>query len=59
MKTTISIIENCVSVIGISIAVATRFMWMPGIRPVMVPARTPIKSGRIKFNIRFEDCFCY
>lgn len=26
---------------------ATRLMWIPGVRPVMVPARTPIKRARV------------
>ncbi|MFH1522108.1 MAG: hypothetical protein ABIF18_04080, partial [archaeon] len=30
---------------------ATRFMWIPGIRPVNVPARTPRIRGMIRFSI--------
>jgi hypothetical protein len=28
-------------------------MWMPGIRPVMVPAKIPRRSGRINVIILF------
>ena len=27
---------------------ATRFMWMPGVRPVIVPVRMPRRRGRIR-----------
>ncbi len=30
---------------------ATRFMWMPGVRPVKVPARIPRRSGKIRLSI--------
>jgi hypothetical protein len=33
--------------------IATRLMWMPGIRPVMVPAKIPRRSGRINVIILF------
>ncbi len=29
-----------------------RFMWMPGIRPEIVPVRVPRKRARIKKSIR-------
>ena len=32
------------------IDIATRLMWMPGIRPVIVPARVPRRRG-IRFSI--------
>lgn len=31
--------------------IATRFMWIPGIRPVRVPARIPRKRGKIRLSI--------
>ena len=34
--------------------IATRLMWMPGIRPVRVPARIPRTRGRIRFSIYFR-----
>jgi len=34
--------------------VAIRLMWIPGIRPVRVPARIPVKKGRIRGNIFLE-----
>ncbi len=31
--------------------IATRLMWIPGIRPVKVPARIPVIKGRTRFGI--------
>ena len=37
-----------------SIDRATRFMWMPGIRPVKVPVIIPRRRGIINANINAE-----
>jgi len=40
--------------------VAIKLMWIPGIRPVKVPARIPKSKGRIRFNILiYERHFFY
>jgi len=31
--------------------IATRFMWMPGVRPVIVPARIPRRRGMIRWSM--------
>lgn len=35
--------------------IATRLMWIPGIRPVRVPAKTPKISGTANANIFWKD----
>lgn len=36
-------------VLGVRIIrLAMRLMWIPGVRPVIVPARTPRRRGRIR-----------
>ena len=47
MKIKMSVIGNCVSEIEISRIVAMRFIWMPGIKPVIVPAKIPKIKARI------------
>ena len=48
MKIIIAVIGNCVGVTRKRrIVVAMRFMWMPGIRPVIVPARRPSRRARV------------
>lgn len=35
----------------LSVIIATKFMWIPGVRPVRVPARSPNKIAREISNI--------
>lgn len=41
------------------IAIAIRFMWIPGIRPVRVPVSIPRTNGRMRFNIKDRGLICY
>ena len=46
-----------------SIEMATRFMWIPGMRPVKVPAKMPRRNEIISVSILiclllFGVCFC-
>ena len=35
----------------LSVMIATKFMWIPGVNPVIVPARSPMKIAVISINI--------
>ena len=35
----------------LSVMIATKFMWIPGVNPVMVPARSPMKIAVISISI--------
>ncbi len=39
--------------------IAMRLMWIPGMRPVIVPERMPIISGMINSIIYFVEGCCY
>ena len=53
-------VMNIINIIGWSwemivrerINIATRFMWMPGVRPVKVPDRMPRRRGMIRWSMR-------
>jgi len=38
--------------VRVKIAIATRFIWIPGMRPVIVPAMMPKKRGMIGDSIK-------
>ena len=40
--------------VSVKIDIATRFMWMPGIRPVIVPARMPKRREATSGNIGID-----
>ena len=59
MKMISSVMGKWVEAIRRRRVAATRFMWIPGIRPVRVPVRIPSKSGRIELSISFGTQFSY
>jgi hypothetical protein len=48
---TIGEVIDKINVETLSVMIATKFMWIPGVRPVMVPANNPNIIAIISINI--------
>ena len=48
---TIGAVIDKINVETLSVMIATKFMWIPGVRPVMVPANNPNIIAIISINI--------
>ena len=54
---TIGEVIDKINVETLSVMIATKFMWIPGVRPVMVPADTPRRMASISCNNMEFDGF--
>ncbi len=54
---TIGEVIDKINVETLSVMIATKFMWIPGVRPVRVPADTPRRMASISCNNMEFDGF--